>query len=142
PLKNAQLIAEEIRAYLKKRLGINLIVMIVDTDKTYSLKSFHFTHRLRPLRGIHVLPGIIAYIIGRFLKLKRRPTPIALAGATMSVEAALTIANAAEKARGFGAGRTVWDMAERFGVSLTGVTWSMLKELEHKPVVIVKFFKF
>lgn len=142
PLKDAQRIAEEIREYLKRRLGKNLVIMIVDTDKTYSLGSFHFTHRLWPLRGIHTLFGFVAYVIGRSLKLTRRPTPLALVGAELSVEAALTIAEIAEKARGHGAGRTVWDMAEKFNVNLIGVTWDMLKNVEHKPIVIIKFLSF
>lgn len=139
PLKDAQRVAEEIQTYLKKRLGRNLVVMIVDTDKTYSLGNFHFTHRLGPLRGIQTFLGFAAYVVGRSLKLKRRPTPLALAGATVSVEAALIIADVAEKVRGHGAGSTIWDMAEKFSVDLTGVTWDMLKRLEHKPVVIIKF---
>jgi len=139
PLKNAQQVAEEIREYLKNRLGINLIIMIVDTDKTYSFRNFHFTHRPWPLKGIHVLPGFIAYVIGRSLKLKRRPTPLALAGAVMSVELALRMAEVADKVRGHGSGRTVWDMAENFRVNLTGVTWDMLKRLEHKPIVLIRF---
>ncbi|MEM2320858.1 MAG: coenzyme F420-0:L-glutamate ligase [Candidatus Bathyarchaeia archaeon] len=142
PLKNAQRVAEEIQTYLKKRLGRNLVIMIVDTDKTYSLGNFHFTHRLRPLGGIRTFLGFVAYVVGRSLKLKRRPTPLALTGATMSMEAVLTIADVAEKVRGHGAGRTIWDMAEKFGVDLTGVTWDMLKKLEHKPVVIIKFLSF
>lgn len=139
PLNDAQRVAEEIHAYLKRKIGKNLIVMVVDTDKTYSFKSFHFTHRPRPLRGIHTFLGFIAYVIGRSLKLKSRPTPLALAGAVMSVDAALKIADIAERARGYGAGRTVWDMAEKFDVNLTGVTWDMLKKIEHKPIVIVRF---
>jgi len=81
---------------------------------------------------------VIAYVLGRSLNLKRRATPLAIAGSKLDIEAALDIAEAAHKARGSGSGRTVWDMAERFGVSLTGVTWDMLRSLRHKPIVIVK----
>jgi len=70
--------------------------------------------------------------------LKRRATPIALVGSKTSVEEALEIAELANRARGFGAGRNVWDMAEAFGVSLTNVTWDMLDRVEHKPIVIVR----
>ncbi|MEM3715667.1 MAG: coenzyme F420-0:L-glutamate ligase [Candidatus Bathyarchaeia archaeon] len=138
PLKNPQNVAEEIREYLRKRLEKRVAVMIVDTDKTYSLGKFHFTHRPNPLRGIYTLPGVTAYIIGRVLKLRRRPTPLALAGAEMSVDLALEVARIAEKKRGFGAGRTVWDMAERFHVKITEVSWDMLKKLRHKPIIIVR----
>jgi len=32
----------------------------------------------------------------------------------------------------------VWDMARRFGTSLTGVTWEMLESVEHRPVVVLR----
>ncbi|MEM2314612.1 MAG: coenzyme F420-0:L-glutamate ligase, partial [Candidatus Bathyarchaeia archaeon] len=80
PLEKPQKVAEEIQGYLEKRLKRKVAVMIVDTDKTYSLGNFHFTHRPNPMKGIRTLPGVIAYVIGRALKLKQRPTPLALAG--------------------------------------------------------------
>jgi len=138
PLSDPQKIAKKIRKHVRDKLGKKIAVMIVDTDKTYSLGNFHFTHRPNILGGIHKIPGLIAYVLGRALKLKRRSTPLALSGARISIDLALDIAEAANRARGPGAGYTVWDMAERFGVGLTGVTWSMLKSLKHKPIVIVR----
>jgi len=138
PLVNASRIAEEIRRHIKSKLGKNVVVMIVDTDKTYSLRGFHFTPRPKPIKGIHSFGGFIAYGIGRFFKMNRRATPIAVAGSKMRVEEALEIAEIANRARGFGAGRTVWDMAETFRVPITCVTWDMLNKVEHKPIVIVK----
>jgi len=138
PLNDPQAVAEEIRLYLRDKLGKEVTVMIVDTDKTYSFKSFHFTHRSVPIKEIHSLFGVLAYVLGRALRLKRRATPLALSGAELDIESALDLAEAAHRARGSGAGRTVWDMTERFGVNLTGVTWSMLKSLVHKPIVIIK----
>ena len=138
PLTDPQRIAERIRWHIRDRLGRRVIVMIVDTDKTYSFCGFHFTHRPKPMRGIHSLFGFVAYVIGRVLRLRRRSTPLALAGAGMSIDLALNIAEVANRARGFGAGRTVWDMAERFGVDLTKVTWGMLKRVKHKPIAIVR----
>jgi len=138
PLENAQSIAERIRERLAKELGTTVKVMILDTDKTYSFRNFHFTPRPKPIDGIHSCNGIAAYLTGRFLELKRRATPIALAGCRISVEKALEIAELANRARGFGAGRNVWDMAEAFSVSITNVTWDMLDRVEHKPIVIVR----
>jgi len=138
PLKNACKIAERIRQKLKAELGKNVIIMILDTDKTYSFRNFHFTPRPKPIEGIQSCGGFLSYSIGRFLKLKRRATPIALVGSKMSVEETLEIADLANRARGFGAGRNVWDMAETFNVSLTNVTWEMLELVEHKPIVIVR----
>ena len=138
PLNDPQSIADEIRIHLMNELGRKVTVMIVDTDKTYSFRNFHFTHRPVPIKEIHQLLGVIAYVLGRSLNLKRRATPLAIAGSKLDIETALDIAEAVHKARGSGSGRTVWDMVERFRVSLTGVTWDMLRSLRHKPIVIVK----
>jgi F420-0:gamma-glutamyl ligase-like protein len=71
-------------------------------------------------------------------KLKRRPTPLAVAGGMLQAEEALKIANIADRARGPGSGATVWDMAARFNVAVTGMSWDMLSQMKHKPVVIVR----
>jgi len=139
PLRNAPRIAQEMHECIKSKLGKNVAIMIIDTDKTYSLGGFHFTPRPKPIKEIHSLGGILAYVIGRFFRMKRRATPIAVAGSDMPIEEVLEISEVANRARGFGAGRTVWDMAETFGVSsLGGVTWEMLEGVEHKPIVIVR----
>jgi len=138
PLKNAEQIAKKIRDQIKKEFDKNVNVVISDTDKTYSFRNFHFTPRPKPIKGIHSCNGVISYLIGRFLKLKRRATPIASVDSKISVEEALKIAEKANRARGFGAGRNVWDMAEAFNVSLIDVTWDMLDRVEHKPIVIVR----
>ena len=137
-LKNAQSIAQRIQEQIKAKLGKNVTVIIIDTDKTYTFKNFHFTPRPNSIQGIQSGGGFVSYLFGRLLRLKRRATPIAVVGSNMSDEEILEVAEIANKARGFGAGRNVWDMAETFDVSLTGVTWDMLDKVEHKPIVIVK----
>jgi len=138
PLKNAQQIAQRIHEQVKARLGKKVAILIVDTDKTYSLGGFHFTPRPKPIKGIHSGGGLIAYVCGRLLRFRRRATPIAIAGSKIETEEALEISDVSNRARGFGAGRNVWDMAESFGVSLTSVTWDMLDRVEHKPIVIIR----
>jgi len=138
PLRSAQKTAQEIHEYIRSKLGKSVVVMIIDTDKTYSLGGFHFTPRPKPINRIHSLGGLLSYVVGRFFKMKRRATPIAVAGYEMRVEEALEIAEIANRARGFGAGRTVWDMAEAFKVPITCVTWDMLDRVVHKPIVIVR----
>ena len=137
-LHNAPEIAQKIQTAIKKALDKNVTVLIVDTDKTYSSGRFHFTPRLTHIEGIHSNCGVLAYCAGRFLKLKKRATPIAMASKQLSTKDALNIATIANKVRGFGAGRTVWDMAEKFGVTLTQTTWEMLTNIKHKPIVIVR----
>jgi F420-0:gamma-glutamyl ligase-like protein len=134
---NAADMANSLRLSLLRLTGKNVITMIVDSDKTYSFRGFHFTPRPMPLRGIVSL-GIFAYILGRFLKLKRRATPLAVSGCNIGVDDALDIAELADRARGFGAGRTAWEMAERYGVGITCVTWKMLSSIRHYPIVIVR----
>ncbi len=138
PLKDAQRLAEKVRAEILSKLGKKVFVMISDTDKTYSFRNFHFTPRPKPMKGIYSLGGVITYVVGRFFRLKRRATPLAVAGCRMFPEQALQIAEFANRVRGSGAGRTVWDMAEKFGTGLTDVSWKMLKTVKHKPIIIVR----
>ena len=138
PLKDANEVAQRIRRQVWLRMRKKVFVIIADTDKTYSLRNFHFTPHPKPMKGIHSFGGFIAYVIGRTFKLKRKATPIAVAGCEISAERALEIAEAANRLRGFGAGRTVWDMAEKFRVGLNEVSWDMLETVKHKPIVIVR----
>jgi len=138
PLNNPYGLAEEIRQQIWRKLKRKVYVIIVDTDKTYSFRNFHFTPRPKPMTGIHSFGGVAAYLIGRTFKLKRRPTPLAVAGGKLQAEEALKIANIADRARGPGSGATVWDMAARFNVAVTGMSWGMLSQMKHKPVVIVR----
>jgi F420-0:gamma-glutamyl ligase-like protein len=130
--------AGQIREQIWSKLEKNVSVMISDTDKTYSFGNFHFTPRPNPMKGIHSFGGFFTFVAARLLMLKRRATPLAVVGVKMSVETALEIAEAANHARGFGAGKTVWDMAAKFNVALAEVSWEMLEAVKHKPIVIVR----
>jgi F420-0:gamma-glutamyl ligase-like protein len=138
PLENAHEVAQKLMERIESELGKRVTVVIVDTDKTYSLWGFHFTPRPKPLKGIHSCGGFLAYLAGRSLKLRRRATPLTVAGSKVIIEEALDIAKIANRTRGIGAGRTVWDMAKTFNVKLTDVTWKMLQSVEHRPIVIIR----
>lgn len=138
PLENAQEIADNLRERVETELGKKVSVAIVDTDKTYSLWGFHFTPRPKPMKGIHSVGGVFAYVVGRSLNLKKRATPLAVSGPKISTEEAIEVAKVANRTRGSGAGRTVWDMAKTFDVDLTDVTWKMLESVKHLPVVIIR----
>jgi len=138
PLKSACELAEGIRKQIWGRLKKNVYVVIVDTDKTYSFRNFHFTPRPKPMKGIHSFGGVAAYLVGRMLKLKKRSTPVAIAGYKLHPLEALKIANIADRASGSGSGATVWDMAARFRVDITGIGWDTLSRARHKPIVIVR----
>jgi F420-0:gamma-glutamyl ligase-like protein len=134
PIRTATGICKKIR----DELAVDLTVVIADTDKTYSWKNFHFTPRSSSCPQIHQSGGLIAYLLGRILKLKRRATPLAIAGGNWEMEEILTAAEFANRTRGFGVGRTVWDMADKFHVEPTTISWEMLEKIRHKPIVIVR----
>jgi len=138
PLNKPYELAEAIRQQIWLRLKKKVFVIIADTDKTYSFRNFHFTPRPKPMKGIHSLGGVTVYVIGRMFKFKKRPTPLAVAGGEPQAEEALKIANIADRARGPGSGATVWDMAARFHVTVTGMSWEMLSTIRHVPLVIVR----
>lgn len=137
PLEDPQEEARKIRLRIRNSLGKKVGVMIVDTDKTYSWHNLHITPRPSPMKGIVSKGDFLTYVLCRALRLKARATPLALVGFNMSINEALDLAELAHKARGSGAGMTVWDMAERFGVRLTHTTWEMLEKVEHKPIVLI-----
>ena len=134
PYAVAALIHRQIWLKLKKKV----FVIIVDTDKTYAFRNFFFTPHPQPMKGIHSLGGVTAYFVGRLFKFRKRPTPLAVAGGRVQAREALKIANIADRARGPGSGATVWDMAARFNVATTGISWDMLSKVKHKPIVIVR----
>jgi F420-0:gamma-glutamyl ligase-like protein len=138
PLNNPYERAEEIHQQIWRKLKKKVYIIIVDTDKTYSFRNFHFTPRPKPMKGIHSFGGVTTYIIGRVFKLRKRPTPLAVVGGKLQAEEALKIANIADRARGPGSGATVWDMASGFNVAVTGVSWDMLSKIRHKSIVIVR----
>lgn len=138
PLENSQDIAKELFMQIEDQLGKIVTVAIVDTDKTYTLGSFHFTPHPHPIKEIHSGGGILAYVIGRFLKLKKRATPLAVAGTRLTTEEAIEIARIANRVRRSGAGKTVWEMAQSFKVDLDQVTWKMLSTVKHRPIVILR----
>jgi F420-0:gamma-glutamyl ligase-like protein len=140
PLPNPEEVGAILLETVKTACGKEVVVMITDTDKTYSRNSTHITPRPHAITGIRPM-GLMALIVGRLFRWTGRATPLAVSGRSFAVEDALVVANAADRARGFGAGRTVWDMARRFHVCLTGVTWEMLDRVEHYPIVIVRDLK-
>jgi len=137
PLESPSRLAEEIRRAIAAQLGKLVAVVIVDSDKTYSCRGFHFASRRTDINGIVEL-GPIAYMLGRVLRWKARSTPLAWAGSKASPGFALRLAGLANSARGYGAGRTTWEMAARFGVGLTDVDWHMLEQVDHRPIVVLR----
>lgn len=143
PLEDCSL-AEKIRVKLSKRLGKNIAIMIVDSDRTYVLKKTNlaWTSRKTCIDNLTNL-GVFSYIIGRFFKkyFKPKATPIMYSGYSLPLPILLEIAEIADRLRGYGAGRTVFEMAQTFNTTVNGVTWTMLEKIPHYPIVIVRLVR-
>ncbi len=138
PLKNPEKAAKRIWEKIYAKTGKRVIVMISDSDRTYSLGPLRVTPLPRAIPGIVAGLGFFAYVFGRKLGEKMRSTPVAMYGGWLGVEKALDIAELADDVRGFGAGETVYEAAARFGVRFGEVTVEMLESIDHYPVVVVK----
>jgi F420-0:gamma-glutamyl ligase-like protein len=138
PLTNPQETAEQIRSRIQTILNRRVTVIIVDTDKTYRFRNFYFTPLPHAVKGIQSFGGLFTYVVGRVFKFKKSSTPLAVAGCRLHAGEALKIANIADRTRGSGSGATVWDMAARFGVAVSEVSYDMLANVKHKPVVVVR----
>ncbi len=140
PLQTADEIADQIREEVSGKLGKKVSVLIQDTDKTFLLDGLDLGLATRPskVKGIIDL-GVVSYILGMCTHFFRAyPTPVAFSGPRIPLKLMLNIARAAESSRGWGAGRNVVEMAERFNSGFEGVTWHMLMRGNHFPVVIVR----
>jgi F420-0:gamma-glutamyl ligase-like protein len=138
PLNNPEEEARSIRDRLSRATGKQVTLIIADTDSTFSARGLHFTARPHALKGITSLKGPLPMIIGRALRLKQQATPLAVVGSKLSVNEALRYSEIAHHARGYGAGRTVWDSAKKFGVGYSEVSWEMLKNTSHYPIVLIR----
>jgi F420-0:gamma-glutamyl ligase-like protein len=138
PLINADELAQQIQRQILLKLHRTVCVVIADTDKTYRFRNFFFTPRPKALKGIHSFGAVVTFITGRVFRFKKSSTPLAVAGCNIQAGEALTVTNIADKTRGPGSGATVWDMAAKFQVDFNGVSWEMLSNITHKPIVIVR----
>ncbi len=138
PLERPEVQARKIYEELKKKTGKDITVIISDTDSTFSLNNFHFTAHPHPINGIKKFGGVLTFILGRTLKLKQRATPLGVGGTKIGVEEALLFSEIAHHIRGSGAGRTVWDMVDRYGVNFSEITWNMLDQVNHFPIVLIR----
>lgn len=139
PLPNPASIAKQIYEALRGRLGVEATVLIVDSDKTYSLGGLHLSPTPTKVEALKNGGGVVYYLLGRLFKFKARSTPKAwYPPESLSLEEALEMAEIAHQVMSRGKPKNVWEMAEAFGVSLTGVSWEMLQSIPHHPIVILR----
>jgi F420-0:gamma-glutamyl ligase-like protein len=138
PLKNYPEHARQIYQIILSKTGKRITVMIADTDSTFSIGRFHFTSRPNPIPGIASFGGFFTFIFGRALNLQQNATPLAVFGSDLSIDEALKFAEIAHHSRGYGAGRTIWDVSKKYNISFNEVTWEMLEKISHYPLVLVR----
>lgn len=136
PLRNANRIAEIIHRAIKEKLGVNVGVIIVDGDVTFSWRNLHLAPRHVDIKGLKHFGGFITFIIGRVFKLRERATPIGIYNVNLDINEILHISGSSHKLRRRGV--TIWDTAAQFNVNLTSITWEMLEKLEHYPIVVFR----
>lgn len=142
PLKEPFKIAHEIRSYLAHELKIDVRVAIVDSDKCYRSKLIPrliLTSRRTGLPSSINL-GFLSFFIARAFNNFFSPyaTPLGFSPTTIDVDELLVVSELADRARGFGIGRTVYEVEKRLGIKASEVTWDLLDSFPHYPVVVVK----
>jgi len=145
PLTKPFKVAHEIRKYIIRELGIDVKVVIVDSDKCYKLKrssSLILSCRSTKLPSM-INMGFLSFLIARSLRRFFSPysTPVGFSPLSVNVDELLVISELADRARGVGAGRTLLEVEKTFGVKATDVTWEILDSIPHYPVVVVKKIK-
>jgi F420-0:gamma-glutamyl ligase-like protein len=141
PLGKPSKIASRIREEIHRKTGVNVTVIIIDGDTTYSWKNLHLAPRKVESPGLIHFGGFMTFIIGRLLGFKARQTPIAISGESTNPDRSLWYARLFHKLCGGGAGRTAWSMSENMDTSLTGVTWEMLESVEHYPITLIRIIE-
>ncbi len=146
PMDRACIVADEIRRELLYRLGVDVNILVVDSDKCFKprfLDNIAFSTRPSFVKGVVDL-GVIAYVIGRAYPslFKAYPTPVAYSGEWIGLKALLKIARHADRVRGCGVGRNVYEVLERLGKrDYREVSWSDLSRFTHYPVVVARIHK-
>lgn len=145
PLRKPFEIANDIRMYLAQELRINVQVVIADSDKCYQFKPFPKLILSCRNAGIRssVNLGFISFLVARLLSNFFSPyaTPIGFSPTNLDVTELLIVTELADRARGFGIGRTVYEVEKKLKIKATEVTWEILNSFPHYPIVVVKKIK-
>lgn len=142
PLKNPFYVANDIRTYLEQELGINVQVVISDSDKCYQFKLL--PKLILSCRNIGIRSsinlGFISFLVARLFNNFFSPyaTPIGFSPLKLDTTELLIVAELADRARGFGIGRTIYEIEKKLKIKATELTWDILDSFPHYPVVVVK----
>ncbi|MEM0232479.1 MAG: coenzyme F420-0:L-glutamate ligase [Candidatus Nezhaarchaeales archaeon] len=145
PLSEPFKIANDIRSYLFQELRLNVRVVIVDSDKCYKFKPIPRLILASRETGLpsSINLGFLSFLIARSLNNFFSPyaTPLGFSPTTISINELLIVSELADRARGFGIGRTVYEVEKKLRIKAGEVTWDLLDSFPHYPVVVVRRVK-
>ena len=129
---------EKVAVDLKKEIGKNVCVMIIDTDATYMKNGKYFTGLPIAIDGIDADNGFFGYLKGQ-LSENMGSTPLGCSE-KMDVESALKIANIAEDYQKSLSTemKTIHSVKAVLGSEIDEVTIDDLDSITHTPAVIIR----
>ena len=129
---------EKVAIDIKKKIGKNICVMIIDTDATYKKKDKYFTGLPIAIDGIEADKGVFGYVKGQLYE-NMGSTPLGCSE-KISVEEALKIANIAEDYQKSLSTemKTIHSVKKVLNTDEKEVTIEALDSITHTPAVIIR----
>ncbi|WP_406535414.1 coenzyme F420-0:L-glutamate ligase [Methanobrevibacter sp.] len=129
---------EKVAKEIKKEIGKEVCVMIIDTDATYMKNGKYFTALPIAIEGIDADNGVFGYVKGQ-LSQNMGSTPLGCSE-KIDVETALKIANIAEDYQKSLSTemKTIHSVKAVLGTEIDEVTIEDLDSITHTPAVIIR----
>ena len=129
---------EKVAKEIKREIGKDILVMIIDTDATYMKNGKYFTGLPIAIEGIDADNGFFGYLKGQ-LSENMGSTPLGCSE-KMDVETALKIANIAEDYQKSLSTemKTIHSVKAVLGTEIDEVTVEALDSITHTPAVIIR----
>ena len=129
---------EKVAKEIKKEIGKNVCVMIIDTDATYMKNGKYFTGLPIAIEGIEANKGFFGYLKGQ-LSENMGSTPLGCSE-KISIEKGLEIANIAEDYQKSLSTemKTIHSVKSVLGTEISEVTIDALDSITHTPAVIIR----
>lgn len=129
---------EKVAKDIKKEIGKDVCVMIIDTDATYMKNGKYFTALPIAIDGIDADNGVFGYVKGQ-LSQNMGSTPLGCSE-KIDVETALKIANIAEDYQKSLSTemKTIHSVKSVLGTEIDEVTIEDLDSITHTPAVIIR----
>ncbi|MBR4446932.1 coenzyme F420-0:L-glutamate ligase [Methanobrevibacter sp.] len=129
---------EKVAKEIKKEIGKEVCVMIIDTDATYMKNGKYFTALPIAIEGIDADNGFLGYVRGQ-LSENMGSTPLGCSE-KIDVETALKMANIAEDYQKSLSTemKTIHSVKEVLGSEIDEVTIEDLDSITHTPAVIIR----